>query len=318
MARKKRSRAGVPSTSKTILDVFTERDLEHWSSRSVVAQRYSDYVYYDLERQRAQHFDGLIDALRSSTPAVVDLSRWARITDYRWSLEPLSPAGSLKNIGGRFNIGTDLDRARGQHFPALYIADSTDTGFREFFLGPPDDKKMALTMAELALRHESSFTAFALRGRVDHILDLRTEEPLKSFAKIISKFTLTEATRRFALKNGLRSRSLVKTAKMLHEKLLIGPEAWRTEPQLFGIPAPSQVFGRFARDAGFEAILFPSQRGGGMNLAVFVENFRNSSSHIEVVGASPDGARFLTLDKESPQQLDWAPFFSPTSGGISR
>jgi hypothetical protein len=77
---------------------------------------------------------------------------------------------------------------------------------------------------------------------------------------------------------------------------------------MFGIPASSQIFGRLVRDAGFEAILYPSQRAAGMNLAVFVENFRDSSSRIEVVGGAPAGATFLMLDKDSLKNQEWSPF----------
>jgi hypothetical protein len=44
----------------------------------------------------------------------------ARIVDYRYSFAPLSVAGSVKGIGGRFNIGAEL--AAGAHailFPSV-------------------------------------------------------------------------------------------------------------------------------------------------------------------------------------------------------
>ena len=66
---------------------------------------------------------------------------------------------------------------------------------------------------------------------------------------------------------------------------------------MFGIPAASQIFGRFVKDAGFEAILYPSQRGGRMCLAVFPQNFRDSDARIAVVGAVPPGASCTVLDK---------------------
>jgi hypothetical protein len=308
------ARSRLRNPSAFVLDVFTERNLDDWSTRSVVAQRYLDHVYFDLERQRVEHFEELREALSGVSPITVDVTNWVRITDYRWSLEPLSPAGSLKGIGGRFNIGVELDRARGQHFPALYLADAMDTALREFFLGPPEDRTASLSLQELALRRLSSFAAFTLRGHVDQVFDLRSTQELAAFAAIVSRFSLSKKTRRLPGRSGLRPRLLVKTPEELRWRILSDPQKWRTQPQMFGIPASSQTFGRLVRDAGFEAILYPSQRAAGMNLAVFVENFRDSSSRIEVVGGAPAGATFLTLDKDSLKNQEWSLFLSRRAG----
>lgn len=121
-----------------------------------------------------------------------------RTTDWRWSLTPLSPAGSLHGIGGRFNIGRDLDRARGQAFPCLYIAKNVDTAYREYFGGPLTSRAGKLTLQEFALRHETSFTTFVLRGEVQQVFDLRGHAGLAKFAQIIARFDLSTDTQRFA------------------------------------------------------------------------------------------------------------------------
>jgi hypothetical protein len=123
--RKARSRARA-----AILDAFTARDLEIWATRSTDVQVYYDRVYYDLERQRAAHYDELCSALRVVPGIEVVVDRWVRVTDWRWNLTPLSAAGSIKAIGGRFNIGSDLDRARGQAFPCVYLAQDVETAYR--------------------------------------------------------------------------------------------------------------------------------------------------------------------------------------------
>lgn len=88
-------------------------------------------------------------------------------------------------------------------------------------------------------------------------------------------------------------------------RLLAPPAEWRTEPQAFGIPAASQIFGRFVRDAGFEAILYPSQQGDSSCLAVFPENFRASGAKVEIMGATPPGASCTVLDHEHLCIGDW-------------
>jgi hypothetical protein len=128
----------------------------------------------------------------------------------------------------------------------LDIAQSVETAHAEYFGESLSTQTDPLTLGELALHRESSFTTFA---------------------------------------------------KQLRRRLLMEP-TWRQEPSIFGIPSPSQIFGRFARDADWEAVLYPSRRGSGLCLGVFTENFRASGSLIEVVGAIPAGATHTLLDKD--------------------
>jgi hypothetical protein len=294
--KKKRRKVAIRRRSGSknfILDAFTENDLEEWGQRSVDVQAYLDRVYFDLERQRAVRHDDL-----RAVPAIEQpVDRWVRVTDWRWNLTPLSPAGSLNGIGGRFNIGRDLDRARGQAFPCLYIAADVETAYREYFGAPLDSRAGGLSLQELALRRQTSFTTFALEGALEHVFDLRSHHGLVDFAGIIGRFDVTSDTKKFARGAGIPARSLFSTPHELFKRMLAPPGDWRGEPQLFGIPAASQMFGRFVRDAGFEAILYQSQRGGRLCLAVFPENFRASDSRIKIVGDMPPGATCTQLDK---------------------
>jgi hypothetical protein len=298
--RKKKRRKSPPlaPVKSALLDQFTERDLEVWETRSIDLQSYHDRVYYDLERHRAARYEDLCAALRETPATEVAVDAWVRVTDWRWSLTPLSSAGSLKGIGGRFNIGGDLDRARGQAFPCLYIAHDIETAYREYFGGPLTSRPRKLTLSELALRRETSFVTFSLRGQIEQVFDLRGRSGLTGFAKIIAAFDVSGDTKKFAQRMRLSPRVLIKTPHELWKRLLAAPGEWRTEPQAFGIPAAGQIFGRFVRDAGFEAVLYPSQQGGTNCLAVFPENLRASSSKVEVLGGIPLGASCTVLDKE--------------------
>jgi hypothetical protein len=291
VARKKNNK--VTASRRVLLDTFTERDLEYWADRSENAQRYSDRVYFDLERHRAANHDALCDALRNAGGIDLEIDGWARVCDYRWSLTPLSPAGSLKGIGGRFNIGSDLDRARGQQFPALYIAEDADTAYLEFFGGAPEASAGGLKVQEFALRRKTSFTTFVLRGRVENVLDLRASSSLKEFAKIIATFELSTDTRRFARSIGVPIRKLMRTAGQIHTRILLPPAAWRSEPQLFGIPAANQILSRYVLGAGFEGVIYTSQQGGNTCLALYPENV--AGTHVEVIGAAPPHATHLVL-----------------------
>ena len=117
-------------------------------------------------------------------------------------------------------------------------------------------------MQDMALRRKTSFVTFALRGRAENVLDLRSASALREFAKIIAAFELSPDTRKFARKVNLPLRALMRTAREVHQRILTAPAEWRAEPNSFGIPAPNQIFSRYVRAAGFEAVLYPSQQGG--------------------------------------------------------
>jgi hypothetical protein len=151
------------------------------------------------------------------------------------------------------------------------------------------------------LRRATSFTTFLLAGELDHVLDLRSDKTLGAFVEILRRFDISSDTKAAVRKAGLPPRPIMRSAKELLTLLLAAPSEWRLEPQAYGIPAACQIFGQLVKDAGFEAILFPSQHGQGSCLAVFPDNFRASTGRIEVVGAVPEGATCTVLDKDHLQ-----------------
>jgi hypothetical protein len=305
LARKKAPRKrSKPSTCRTsaVLDQFSVADLDRWDQLSLAEQTFHDRVYYDLERQRAAHHDTLCRALRDIDPVSVQLDPpWCRVTDWTWNLTPLSPAGSLLGIGGRFNIGRQLDRARGQAFPCLYIAQDEATARAEKFGKPRNGSDGTLSTYDFALRRADAFVTFPLEGQVDLVLDLQDPKPLKKFVDIIKRFQLSPDTIRFGKEAGIAPPSLITTTRALHKWLLAAPAAWRAEPSSHGIPAPNQIFGYLAKEAGFEALLYPSQQGGRLCLAVFNENFATATTNsvIRVRGRPPAGATHIVLDRNN-------------------
>lgn len=295
---KKQRRRPRQKRKTVVLDLFSHDQINEWINRGDELQSLSDRVYFDLERQRVSRYDDLCAALRSHPGTALELRCWTRVLDWRWSQSPLSGVGSLNGIGGRFNIGMDLDRARGQSFRALYIAENVETAYSEYFGGRLSAKTSRLSLGEFALRRETSFTTFLLSGQLEQILDLRTAKSIEAFASILKDFDISPATKAAIRRARTQSRFALRTAAELRKVLLLPPAQWRLEPQAFGIPATCQVFGRFVRDAGFEGILFASQQGLGANLALFPENFRASSSRVEVVGHAPEGATHTILDRD--------------------
>lgn len=291
-----RHRAAGGRRGFRILDSFTEADLEIWSQRSFDAARYSNAVYFDLEKQRVAHHDELVDALRSAGGIKVPIRDWVRVTDYKWSHMPLSAGGSIKRIGGRFNVGEDL-HLRAKPFSALYIAHDFETAMFEFFGGPP--KASALKAHELLLRGESSIATIMLEGEIENVLDLREIQKLGAFVSIIKNFTLTNETRAIARRAGLKQYELVRTTKSLKRMLNVHPNRWRLEPLMADVPAPTQIFARYVVAAGYEGLLYESQQGGTLCMAVFPQNFANSESYLQVKGDCPPGAICTRLDRNN-------------------
>ena len=223
------------------------------------------------------------------------MDRWARIVDYKYSLQPLSAAGSLVR-GGRFNIGNDLDPGRYPVFPALYIAADYDTAYAERF-GQRPSVSGPLEGHEYALRTPGSFTSVNVNGNLKNLFDLRFAKNLGKFAKIISEFELPKELLTLAASAGIKDPPLVKTAGQLKMSLL--EHNWRLYPSQYEIPANSQIFARLVADAGFDGIVYASTKGPKDCIALFPTNFSGTESHIELADEAPKGATHTRLDQES-------------------
>jgi len=117
-------RKGEPDLpALTELERFTEASLHQWLAAKANLDALQRALYFQLEPLRQRNVGRLLDALLSQTFPSFSFDGWSRIVDYRYGLEPLSVAGSLKGEGGRFNIGGELSPGAFTAFPALYIAE---------------------------------------------------------------------------------------------------------------------------------------------------------------------------------------------------
>ena len=98
----------------------------------------------------------------------MQLENWSRIVDYQWTLHPLSAAGSLTYIGGRYNPGIELDGCTFAAWPALYLGVDHARAYREKFQIEQGQKLEGLTGEELALSAGKSHTTVALHGKLDY------------------------------------------------------------------------------------------------------------------------------------------------------
>ena len=285
------------------LDRFDEASLRQWNAVSRDLDVLEDELYFGLEPERRSLRTDLIGALQSTAPIPIELSRWVRVVSYQYSLAPLSCAGSLQNIGGRFNAGAELDPNTLNPWPALYLAEDYETAFREKFQLPRDTRVDGLTPQELALEHGVSHTALFVKGQLARAFDMTLPRSLVAVANILRRVKMPararEIQRKLKIPNG--GIYMVQTGKQLHEMVLT--HNWRMLPIQFGLPAQSHVLAELIRAAGFEAILYRSTKGSGRCLAVFPDRL-DDASYVELVDASPPTVKHRRLDSSTAGELE--------------
>ncbi len=305
MARRRRPRPperSQPATSEPSppslakLDQFSRASLGQWKRAGRNLERLSQALYFEIERHRAENAEGLVDAIRSRLKGPFQFEDWARIVDYRYTLEPLSVAGSVQHDGGRFNIGGALNPAVSPAFPALYLAEDLDTAFLERFGIERTAQLGGLSGEEIALRKPGSFTHVAVRGKIELLFDVGDVDALRPFASIIAGFKMPALVRTLSRQLRMTSPpSLVRSAGMLQAQLL--HPNWRLQPAQYDLPSNSQIFGRICAAAGAHGIRFPSARLSSRHcLALFPQNWTGSDSYVEVTGALPPAATCVRLD----------------------
>jgi RES domain len=279
---------GFPSLLE--LERFGQTSLHQWLGAKRKLDLLQRALYFELEPLRQAQETKLLDALRSRTRSTYEFNGWSRIVDYRYSLEPLSNVGSLKGDGGRFNIGAELSPGTFTPFPALYVAEDYDTAFNERFGRSEKLKARALSSDDLALRSPDSFTQVRLNGSVEQLIDIGDFDALTPFTEVLKDFQVPKVVLRIARQLGLRQTSwLIRSPSLLQRRLL--DRNWRMVPVQFDLPSNSQIFGRLALAAGLHGIVYPSTKQAGKHcMALFTQNWRNSTSFVEVSDPIPEGA----------------------------
>lgn len=242
----------------------------------------------------------LIRALSSVGQGAVEFDSWIRSVDYKYSNLPLSVAGSVKGVGGRFNIGLDVDTSITPPFPALYIADSYETAHREQYQAPSGGVD-GLSPEDLALVRSGS--KVRVRGHVQRVIDISKPQNLDAICRVLAKIEMPKSVAPIMrrLKVARKDVFMIRTPTQLGAALQ--DQNWRTWPIQFGIPSPSQQFAELAKSAGFEGIVYRSSKNpNGKCLALFADSLGSDQSYIELMDAFPAGV-IARLDLNSIDAL---------------
>lgn len=202
------------------LDRFSETSLERWNAASQDLDELHDSLYFGLEPERRRYRPELIAALTSVEAVELRIVRWCRAVTYRYSLAPLSCAGSLQFIGGRFNAGTELDAQTLTAWPALYVAEDFETAFREKFQLPSDSLMQGLTPKDMALGEGSSLANAMVSGQLMRVFDMTHATSLNAVSSVFRRIAMPPRAAKLRKKLGNSDAGMVRTAGHAYDAVL--------------------------------------------------------------------------------------------------
>ncbi|MDE2141925.1 MAG: RES family NAD+ phosphorylase [Elusimicrobia bacterium] len=280
-----------------ILDQFSLEDIKRWTALRDKILSYHWEYYSSLAYQRSRITDDIRAALVEATEGPIPFTGWQRIVRYQYTNAPLSVAGSLADIGGRFNIG-NIDAERFTPFPALYIASDRETAMQEALgQGLAEDRLSGL---EFALTKTESITAVSVNGILDSVINLNHPEKLDRFVRLIKDFVVAGKLTQMSKESGWEPPGLIRTVPQLLDGMLY--RDWRQWANLYDVPVASQIFGQLVMNAGIEGIVYPSKFNDRENLAIFPQVF-TGDSHIELAGVVPAEVKVKRLDVSTAKNL---------------
>lgn len=301
------------------LDRFSEVSLGKWKALSEYIDELHDVLYFSLEPERQRLRQDLLVALQASPATALTFDRWVRIVTYQYSDDPLSCAGSLQRIGGRFNLGADVEKGALSPWPALYLGENFETAFREKFELPSDSRTDGLTPEELALEHGISHSTVFVRGALQRLYDIREIAATAPVASVLRKIKMPQRARELRKKLQVDANAvfMAHTPRQVHD--MVAKYNWRLWPVQFDLPAPSQILADLVRRAGFEGILYRSSKGPADCVALFPDQL-SAGTFVELADTAFAGVVHQRLDSTSCEELcGWStiPLRSrPSSRGV--
>lgn len=146
---------------------------------------YKDYQTY-LATQRNLLIDEILKSLKKvGRKRKKDI--FYRVVSSKYMDDPLCTAGSLL-YSGRFNFG-DISYDY-KKFSCLYVSSNENGAKYEKF---PNPESTPLSVSEMSLIPEGSFLTSRCEVNLTKCIDIRTQNSLKDFTKVISKIEPTDS-----------------------------------------------------------------------------------------------------------------------------
>lgn len=300
-SRKRSKKGQKPSSEFYTLDKFSLQDLRSWKKVNRSIAEYHIRAYHELEAQRQLYKKELNAGLRDAVSRPLTILRWPRMVDYQYSHQPLSAAGSIKGIGGRFNIGRELN-PKLNPFHALYFAEDAPTAFHEYFGMSLSETKNGLSAMDLALTPTKSFASIQFDGVLQNVLDATSPKRLKSFCEAFRDFSINPKLKSLLAGTAITPMKIIPDAELLLAN--IETSNWRELGVQLGIPSNSQVFGRLVFEAGYDGIVYRSSRLKGRRCAcIFLENLMHSETTLSLSDSAPTSETICQLNSETWPKL---------------
>lgn len=268
-AHKKLHPASYLESQLIQLDKMEELSRELWKS-------YQSY----LAKAREEVLDQITYALLETSTNDFFQNNAGRIVKAEHSSRPLSCKGSyIKPPSGRFNFDQSISYQR--YFPALYIASEYNIAYREAFRKSSEDNDKNLSELDLDLTDPQSFSYHRVNIFLDRVIDLRNDDPFYAFYDSIKHIEIPKHYREQSKKLNTSLGLLAQNSETLKKSILgFNYEQWSI---WIDCPSPSQWFGHYTRLAGIQGVIYPSIRSNtGFNIAVFPDQFEDTSSYVEL------------------------------------
>lgn len=289
----------ITNVEKEVTNLLEQGTLESLEKGKQLSQDHLKHqwdFYSELAFQRNAIADELMDAISESCVEDYEFESWQRALQWKYTNHPLCTIGSVKQYGGRFNIGENISPSSSlKTFPAFYIAQDQPTARAEAF--GTQVSGFSLSPDEVALTNKRSYGCISLSGSLDRVIDLTKRSSLTKFVRLISKFTITQSIYDSAERLNLPPPTLITSAALLLESFLASN--WRKEPAQSDIPANGQIFGQLAYKSGVDGILFKSSKTKKRCLAIFPSNFANGNSYMQLDDEPPENWTVKLIDSDN-------------------
>ena len=268
-----------------LLDQFSAGSIGDSKKSAEALSKYHWDFYGELAIQRYKALPAIKEALLEASNKDFSIKKWQRVVKYKWSHAPLSARGSLIDPGGRFNIG-EIDTTRFPAFSGLYIASDKETSMQEVLLGSSAATVTGwLDAHELALANPASITIVSVSGHIESVINLENEKCFKKFVEVIKDFEIDKEFFDRAKSLGLLPPNIIHTTEELIRSLM--DKNWRQLPMFADVPATSQIFGQLALETGIGGIVYPSILTKKPCAVIFLDNFKNSGSFVQLDDSPP-------------------------------